>query len=487
MTLPSELHTFADVQTLLASVDPDHRLVGCEIGDLRLGDDVVGTVLDAASSLVPHDDPADLVLLVDDVAIQHDGRDLKDLVETQLGERFRVRREVLRDGHAELHVTDPVVAAATAAVADAQVVVALGGGTVSDIGKLAVSRAGGRPLVVVQTAASVDGFTDNVSVLLRDGVKRTVPSCWPDVVISDATVIAAAPARMTRAGYGETVSMFTAPADWRLASLLGLDTTFHRGPIALLEAVGADIDSWSPGVGQGEPSSVQRLTWALAVRGIATGVAGTTACLSGVEHLVSHMLDLHHGERHLPMGLHGAQVGVASVVAAAAWEMCFDRLAAGGAVRVDPAALDPTAARRRVERTFADLNPSGRVTGECWNDYGAKLQAVASRQADVDAFLGGWTAHEPELRGLLKPSVVLAQGLRVSGAAAGFDELDPAVDPGLARWAVAGCSLMRNRFTVVDLLTLVGWWGDDDVDEVLDRAAQAVTAAVATEEPTRVR
>ena len=40
---------------------------------------------------------------------------------------------------------------------------------------------------------------------------------------------------------------------------------------------------------------------------------------------------------------------------------------------------------------------------------------------------------------------------------------------------------MRNRFTVVDLLTFLGWWTPDDVTEVLERAARALLAAGAEE------
>ena len=49
-------------------------------------------------------------------------------------------------------------------------------------------------------------------------------------------------------------------------------------------------------------------------------------------------------------------------------------------------------------------------------------------------------------------------------------DLDPRVSPELGRWAVANCALMRNRTTVVDLLTCLGWWEPDDVDEVLERS-----------------
>ena len=83
--------------------------------------------------------------------------------------------------------------------------------------------------------------------------------------------------------------------------------------------------AWSGDLGD-DPDATGRLARALAVRGIATGISGGTACLSGVEHLVSHMLDMSNGAAHRPIGLHGEQVGAAGVIAAAAWQLLFDRL-----------------------------------------------------------------------------------------------------------------------------------------------------------------
>jgi glycerol-1-phosphate dehydrogenase [NAD(P)+] len=347
--------------------------------------------------------------------------------------------------------------------------VTVGGGTVTDIGKLAALAAGNLPLVVVQTAASVDGFTDNVSVILRSGVKRTVDSRWPDVVVADVETISEAPASMNRAGFGEVTSMFTAPADWKLAAVLGLDSSFHAVPTELLEAVGADIEAWSPGVATADVDAVERLTWALAVRGVATGVSGSTAVLSGVEHLVSHMLDLHHNKRGVPLGFHGAQVGAAAVVAAAAWELLFARLADG------PVSLrlpDEGGARSRVESAFGHLGD--RIVDECWRDYSRKLATWADRRPHVEAALAEWAEHAPGLRRLVRPSADIARQLHAAGAAARFADLEPRIDDDLARWAVENCALMRNRTTVVDLLTFLGSWGTEDVQRVLAAAQTAV-------------
>jgi glycerol-1-phosphate dehydrogenase [NAD(P)+] len=469
-----ELGEVESVRAYLATADPEGTLLRCEIRDIRLGRGQIAHVAASVAALLQA--PARVTMLVDRTPILRQGEDVKGMVEAQLRERFTVHKEVLDDGHAELHVDEAVIDIARRAVADADAVVTVGGGSITDIGKLATFRSGQAPLVVVQTAASVDGYTDNVSVTLRNGVKRTVESRWPDVIIADLETIREAPVAMNRAGYGEMNSMFTAPADWRLAALLELDPSFHRALPKLLEAAGSGIDVWSPGVGRGEMEAIERLTWALAVRGIATGIAGTTACLSGVEHLVSHMLDMYHAQRGLPIGLHGAQVGVASVIAAAAWELLFERMADSASdTRLGTYVPDPTVAKHDVEAAFADLDPSGRIGAECWHDYSGKLQTWADKQPVAERVLKTWAEHEPDLRALVRPSAEIGGALRAAGVACRFGELDPTISPDLARWAVSKCGLMRSRFTVVDLLTFLNWWGPDDIDWVMQRA-EKVTA-----------
>ena len=282
---------------------------------------------------------------------------------------------------------------------------------------------------MVQTAASVDGYTDNVSVVLRDGVKRTIPSRWPDVVVADVTTISTAPRELNTAGYGEVLSMLTAPADWYLASRARHGPDLPPGRPGSAGRVRPRPRRVVTGVAQGDLESIGQLTRMLAVRGVATGVAGTTACLSGVEHLVSHMLDMHNGAHGRPIGLHGAQVGVASVVAAAAWEHLFavfdpaDRAAARCSRTTEAIAPDGRRARRlRRPRPVA-----ARVGAECWRDYSAKLaplergrDTVRPRSPTGTPPRRPWTAAgRPDDAG---------HGLVAAGAAARFDRPRPAVD-----------------------------------------------------------
>ena len=62
-----------------------------------------------------------------------------------------------------------------------------------------------------------------------------------------------------------------------------------------------------------DPAMLAELAGRMALTGIAMGVAGRTAPLSGTEHLLSHLLDMEAAAGGRESAFHGAQVGVASV------------------------------------------------------------------------------------------------------------------------------------------------------------------------------
>lgn len=407
-----------------------------------------------------------VALLVDETLIRRRGNDLKQQLCVLLAETFVVK--VVRLGHnGRLHADESALEAATAAVEGVDCVVAIGGGTISDIGKVATDRQGGIPLVIVQTAASVDGFTDNVSVVLRNGVKRTIPSRWPDIVLADTTTIAEAPVQMNTAGFGEVLSLYTAPADWELAQRFGFDDSFKLTPRDFLLAFAGDPATWAQGLAAGAPNAVLNLTRMLAVRGIGTGIAGTTACLSGVEHVVSHMLDMYASAHDLPTGLHGAQVGVATQVASAAWDLLRRKLGESEFAVNFPT---PAELECQVKDAFLVCDPSGGRGDECWSDYRRKLAAWNKDPARVQRSVAELASNSVVIAESVPSPGSLSASLRAAGSPSSPGDLVDWVTPEIWHWAVANCHFMRDRFTVVDLLFLLGWWTEADVDAVIERA-----------------
>jgi len=457
-------------QELIQLADPDKTLPQCEIRQIEIGPDALFTVEHVVERFLPLD--SEIGLVVDKKMIFRQQEDSKKMVFDVLSKKFKVQIIELDDGYPELHASEDVIAVSAEKATGLDGLVSLGGGTITDIGKMTSVALGGIPHIAIQTAASVDGFTDNVSVILINGVKRTVPSRWPEALIADTTLIAEAPTLMNRAGYGEINSMFTAPADWRIAALLGFEKKFHWGPIQLLQGVGEGIEEWSPGLRNSDIDSTEKLVNALAVRGIVTGVADTTACLSGIEHLVSHMLDMYQGANHLTIGQHGAQVGVGSVYAASIWDLIFQKFSS------TPVTLskfpDKAALKTKVFETFQSLDSTGLVAQECWKDYEKKIDHWISHFEVIESVLKNWSSHAAELRALIKTPEEIVHGLISSGSPVSFQDLEPVISGQVGRWAVSNSHLMRNRFVGIDLLEFLGMWNEAEIDWVFSRTAQVI-------------
>ncbi|HET7480055.1 MAG TPA: iron-containing alcohol dehydrogenase [Rubrobacteraceae bacterium] len=456
----------AGLQKALNAAEPQGRLAPIGMSRIEIGPETIDLLPEVVGDLT-HSER--VVLVSDSTPKWRNGDDLNDLVAGLLGERFAVERAALGEHNPELHVDDEAMAEAEAAVDGAGCVVVVGSGTVTDICKVATERAGKIPLVVVQSAASVNGFSDDLSVVLKAGVKRTIPSRWPDALLVDLPTLAAAPPEMNAAGFGDAIAMYTGPADWYLASAVGMDDSYRAAPVKMLLEGGRDLLDGASALRRRDPEALDRLARMLTLDGIAIGVTGTTAALSGTEHLVSHLLDKNAGKRGLPLAFHGAQVGVATVVVAAAWEALLADLDPA-AVDVDACFPEPASMEAVVREAFADLDPSGAVGGECWSDDRKKLEKWRANRIRFEEFLADWTRYRAELREMVASPERLCGALAEAGAPARFGELEPAATPETVRWALRNCHLMRNRFTLADLLFFLGWWDDAFVEKLLERA-----------------
>ena len=358
----------------------------------------------------------------------------------------------------------------------ATAVVALGSGTVCDVAKhacLTAEREDGvrTVLILVPTAASVTAFTSSLAVLLVDGVKRTRPSRFPDAVVCDLETLAAAPPAMTRAGLGDCVARFISYGDWYLAHQLGLVDIYSETPLALM---GADLDETylehAPGVAAGTPDGLAFLVRQVLLAGLAQSVVRISTPLSGTEHVVSHVLDMGSGAWGRPTALHGAQVGVATPLAARAYELLHERFDPG---RMRPAPPAPNAVEATIRAAFGTLDPSGNMAAECWRDYAKKLARWTASEVQFDAVRERWDDEiAPRLRELVRPSETIREILRRAEHPQSFEALDPPIPPEQARFALGNAHLIRERFVIGDLLWWLGLSGANLADDLLAPASE---------------
>jgi glycerol-1-phosphate dehydrogenase [NAD(P)+] len=139
-------------------------------------------------------------------------------------------------------------------------------------------------------------------------------------------------------------------------------------------------------------------------------------------------------------------------------------------------AVDVAARGPRVAAAFDRLDASGAATAECWADYQRKLERWNDHPERRSALARDWPIHRAAIAELVLAPDQIVAGLRAAGAPTRFSELEPAIPPDVARWAIASCHLMRDRFTVADLVDLTeaagNRWDETFADDLLSEAAE---------------
>lgn len=452
------------VRAALQAADPQGRLAPIGLRRVIIGPDALPMLPAVVGDIARG---SRVVLVMDRTPMRRSGHDLKPAVAGLLRERFALEAVIVGAERREIHGDERDLAEVRAAVTGAGCVVALGSGTITDLCKEGTRQAGSPPLIAVQTAASVNAFSDDMAVLVKSGTKRTGASRWVDALLIDLQILAGAPLPMTLAGFGDLVSVWTAPADWHLASLLGMDPTYHPAPVAMLKDPARALLTHAGGLAGGQLDALDHLARVLTLSGFTMGVAGTTAPLSGTEHMISHLIDMEAMQRGRSAVLHGAQVAAAVIVAAAAWQVFLNELDVQGA-DLDRAFPSPEDVEPVVRAAFVTIDPDGRIGAECWGDYRKKLQRWHDARSHVEAFVRNWPVHRTALAGMTAPPAQIAAALRAAGAPVRFSDLDPPVPLEVVRWALLHCHFVRSRCALVDLLFFLGWWDAGFVERLLE-------------------
>lgn len=199
---------------------------------------------------------------------------------------------------------------------DAEVLIAVGSGTIHDITRYCAYL---KKITFVScpTAASVDGFCSSVAAMTWEGAKKTLTAVAPVMVLADLNIISKAPIRLARSGFGDMIGKYTALADWRIAHALTDEFYCDRIANIMTEATQAVMNS-SKGIAAGEEHAYETLTYGLLLSGIAMQMMGNSRPASGSEHHISHFIEMAPDGLGIHSdALHGEKVGVGTILAAA--------------------------------------------------------------------------------------------------------------------------------------------------------------------------
>lgn len=198
------------------------------------------------------------------------------------------------------------------------VIVGVGSGVINDIGKI-LSNLTGKPYIVVGTAPSMDGYASASSSMTRDGLKISLPSRSADVIVGDTDILCAAPLHMMKSGLGDMVAKYVSTCEWRISHLITGEYYCAQVAQLIRSALKRCTDN-AAGLLRREEQAVQAVFEGLVIGGVAMNYAGLSRPASGVEHYISHVLDMRAVEFGTPMDLHGIQCAIGTLIAAKAYE-----------------------------------------------------------------------------------------------------------------------------------------------------------------------
>jgi glycerol-1-phosphate dehydrogenase [NAD(P)+] len=422
-------------------------------------EDTLGQLL--RGEWVDPDSGASLGVPIQAVAIERSlaGMEADLIASLQLGKRIAVvsdaaTREVLgkrvERAVASVAVVDAVVlpghphADATTAAnlrhacADADALVAVGSGTINDLCKYAAAQDGKR-YAVFATAPSMNGYTSQNAAITVHGHKKSLPAGAPAGVFMDLAVLSAAPARLIRAGLGDSLCRSTAQADWLLSHHL-FGTPFRTAPFALLAEDEPALLESPEALLRGDPEAMRALARTLIFSGFGMTLCAGSYPASQGEHLISHYVDMFAPAQR-PAYFHGEQVAVATLTMARIQE---DVLAAG-----PPRLKSEPITEAELQRRF------GAEIGEsCWREFQAKRMAAEDESRLECRLADRWDA----VRGSVSDAMVSADRigtiLRRAGCPTAPEEIG--LTPAFYASAVRNARFLRDRYTFLDLAAASG-------------------------------
>ncbi len=174
-----------------------------------------------------------------------------------------------------------------------EVVYGVGGGLVSDVAKY-ISWRRGRPVTVIPTALSVDGFFTSL-VAVREhgtvGYENTGPA---NRVIIDWDVVSAAPAHIRGTGIAEILRIVTGLLDWRYAAEHNKNSEaerFQPWAAGLAAGIAQQAFKIAKGVGEGRVESLRNLLDLICIEVQLTNQLGHNRPQEGAEQYFAYAME----------------------------------------------------------------------------------------------------------------------------------------------------------------------------------------------------
>ena len=215
-----------------------------------------------------------------------------------------------------------------ASAARPDLVLAIGAGTVSDLGKM-ISLNLDVPNWCVATAPSADAYGSGNAAVKFDYRARSLPGRPSERIVCDLDVLERAPRNLFLSGLGDLLAKYLAFLDWNVSALVTGEYYCPEAAELALESARRAIQAAALQADD-FPAAVRYLMDALVTSSFAMQAVENSRPASTAEHTVCHYWEISHTPRNADRTLHGLLVGLASRILLAGYSAFYASLPSVG-------------------------------------------------------------------------------------------------------------------------------------------------------------
>ncbi|MBN2553290.1 MAG: iron-containing alcohol dehydrogenase, partial [Spirochaetales bacterium] len=296
----SYLNSYSDDGTLRCQCGREHRLGTRKI---LLGE---GVIEEMAGLLAEFYGPAARVwVLSDENTEAAAGLRCKENLS-----RFRLSSTVL-PASPRPRTTEQIISrlAREAAESSPELILAVGSGTISDVGKM-VSLELDVPNWCVATAPSVDAYSSGTSAIKLEHGHKTEPARPTELIFNDLSVLEKAPEMLFLSGVGDLLAKYLSYLDWKISAWVNGEYICEQTARLCLDSARQALSAVSK-LSADKTAAVRSLTDAILVSGLAMQALVNSRPASSAEHTVAHSWEIAGSVGRAELELHGLLVGLA--------------------------------------------------------------------------------------------------------------------------------------------------------------------------------
>ena len=334
-----------------------------------------------------------------------------------------------------------------------EILIGIGSGVICDLTKWIATRLH-LPFILFGTAPSMNGYTSITATITENEIKKSKLLSPANAIVADIDVIAKAPESMILAGMQDLTARAICNADWKLSNILR-KTYFCPLPYKMTTRTEKNYLSVAAGIALADPDAIHILTESIMVSGISMSILGdNTSPSSGGEHILSHFWDFLVHLRGVPKNLHGAQVGIGTILMLT----LYDYMRHHDIRKIDPL---------KVLRNRPSLEEIERENKQLFGIYGPSFDEVVRQKRIPDhefvdyvrRILNQWDGLWEQLDPYIASIAKVRTPLETAGVNLKLEAIHRSRQEGLEALLLG--SRYRPRYTLLDLAWELGIFPQD--------------------------